>query len=70
MMKETVFSKLEKLMVAVTFAEAGEHETALKILDCQPANEQSLDCQPANEQSQRIRYIKEEGIQNRPLLMA
>ena len=59
-MKETLFSKLEKLMVAVTYAEAGEQETALKILDCQPANEQS----------QRIKYTKEDGIQNRPLLMA
>ncbi len=31
----SIREKLERMMVAITFAEAGQHETALKVLDDQ-----------------------------------
>ncbi len=32
-MEKSIFRTLENLMVAVTFAEKGEHETALRMMD-------------------------------------
>ena len=59
-MKKTLFSKLENMMTAITFAEAGEHETALKMMDERPAKMQR----------KRTRCRQEKRVDHRPVLMA
>jgi hypothetical protein len=58
--KETLRDKLEKMMMAVTFAEAGEHETALRMMGKRPDRRRQ----------KRIRSKEEKRPDRRPVLMA
>lgn len=57
---KTILSKLEKLMMAVTYAEAGEQEIALEIMGRSPTKKQQ----------KRIKHKKEKRTDRRPVLMA
>jgi hypothetical protein len=48
----TLWEKIERLMMAVTFAEAGEHETAREIMQ---ENERPDRPRPANRQDKTLR---------------
>lgn len=58
--KETLLRKLERMMMAVAFAEAGEHETAQEIMGQRPAMQQR----------KSIRRRQEKQADRRPVLMA
>jgi hypothetical protein len=59
--KKTEPNRLERLMMAVTFAEAGEHDTALEMMAQKPA---------AKRQEKHLKRRQEKRADQRPVLMA
>ena len=58
--KETLLQKLERMMMAVTFAEAGDHETAMEMMGKQPTRRPR----------KNLRRRQEKQADRRPVLMA
>jgi hypothetical protein len=55
MMKKSIFQKFENLMTAVTFAERGEHDYAIRLMDSS-----------AKKKQQTLKKKKENPVENRP----